>query len=597
MDRRTILAFGLIFLILMTSNYLLSKFYSEDPEEIAADSTFVAMENEIPEEQPFSIASPVINDNDSNNPQTDNDSPPAEINNAEEASAIVGQGMEKTITVTSPLYEMEISTLGGRVVSYKCTGYNSYLGGPVQLIPEDIPQEGNEAVLFRRGEINLKNVIYNTDDGDINMSEGEGVRSLTLTTRTAGGMELSKILTFNPDEYGIQVAFVLTAVDAAAAEKALNLLGSPEEFRFGWNAGLALTERVQKMELPALRTVARLGDDYTYKKRMNLEKDEAKVTESFKGTIHFAGIQNRYFTAAGIVPGSEGENVVEGRILLGGNKELVTQSWAIELPALPSNTGDIAVANMDLYIGPMIEGLLTPYDRGLEKAMDLGWKLFRPISEVVLMGMDWMHKYISNYGIIIIIFSILTKLMFYPLTKSSTESMKKMQEVQPKLKALQEKYKDDKEKLNAATMALYKDEKVNPLAGCLPLLLQSPVFIALYQAFSHTIALRGQPFFGWITDLSQPDAITQLPFALPFLGSDLNVLPILMSVAMYYQSKFTPNTGGGQMAAMTTMMPILMVFIFYNMPSGLVLYWLINTIMQGYQSWKIHKVKPAGGVA
>jgi len=175
--------------------------------------------------------------------------------------------------------------------------------------------------------------------------------------------------------------------------------------------------------------------------------------------------------------------------------------------------------------------------------------------------------------------------------------MKKMQELQPKLKALQEKYKDDKEKLNTATMSLYKEEKVNPLAGCLPLLLQSPVFIALYQAFNHTIALRGQPFVLWINDLSQPDAIAQLPFALPVLGSDLNVLPILMSVAMYFQSKFTPSTGGGQMAAMTTMMPLIMVFIFYNMPSGLVLYWLINTIMQGYQSWKIQKTAPAGGAA
>jgi YidC/Oxa1 family membrane protein insertase len=274
----------------------------------------------------------------------------------------------------------------------------------------------------------------------------------------------------------------------------------------------------------------------------------------------------------------------------------MTQTWAIDVPAGRGSGDEIAVARLDLYIGPQVAELLQSYGQGLEDSMDMGWKVFRPLAKIVLVGMNFAHRYIANYGVIIIIFSVLTKLMFYPLTKSSTESMKKMQAVQPKLKALQEKHKNDKDKLNQATMKLYSEEKVNPLAGCLPLLVQSPVFIALYQALNHTIALRGQPFVWWIKDLSQPDAIATLPFALPFLGQDLNILPILMSVAMYFQTKFTPNTGGSQMALMNTMLPLFMIFIFYSMPSGLVLYWLINTLMQGYQSWKIHKdVAPAGG--
>ncbi len=596
MDRRTILAFGLIFFILMGSNFVLNKFFGEEPVEGVVDSTSVVMDQEELPTYTDNYASPVNQDATNSAATTSGDGTATDLTTPASAAALVDQGIEKNITITTPLYEMDISTLGGRVVGFKCFGFDSYLGGPVQLIPEDIPQEGNEAVLFRRGEIDLKNVVYKTAVNQVVLGEGGGVKSLTLTTQTAGSLELKKIFTFNPDTYGIQVDFVLSAIDPIVADQALGILGSPEDFRFGWNAGLSLTERVQKMELPSLRTVARIGDDYHYKKRMNLEKSEEKVTESYKGTVHFAGIQNRYFTAVGIVPGSE-EEVVEGRISLGGKQEFLTQSWALEIPASRGNAGEIAVGTMDLYIGPMIEDLLVPYGRGLDASMDLGWKLFRPISKLVLMGMEWMHKFISNYGIIIVIFSVLTKLMFYPLTKSSTESMKKMSALQPKLAALKEKYKDDKEKINTATMALYKEEKVNPLAGCLPLLVQSPVFIALYQAFSHTIALRGQPFFGWITDLSQPDAIAQLPFTLPILGGDLNVLPILMAIAMYYQSKFTPSTGGGQMAAMTTMMPLIMVFIFYNMPSGLVLYWLINTIMQGYQSWRVHKTAPGGGSA
>ena len=179
-----------------------------------------------------------------------------------------------------------------------------------------------------------------------------------------------------------------------------------------------------------------------------------------------------------------------------------------------------------------------------------------------------------------------------------TESMKRMQELQPKIKGLQEKYKDNKEKQSKATMELYKTEKINPMAGCLPLLVQMPVFIALYQSLMHTIALRNTPFMLWIDDLSQPDAMFQLPFALPFLGAEFNLLPILMTGLMVVQTKLTPTgAAGGQMAAMNTVMPVVMLFIFYQMPSGLVLYWLVNTLMTIYQTWRIHKTTPTTGGA
>jgi YidC/Oxa1 family membrane protein insertase len=224
--------------------------------------------------------------------------------------------------------------------------------------------------------------------------------------------------------------------------------------------------------------------------------------------------------------------------------------------------------------------------------------MFRPLSELILTTMLWLYRWIPNYGIIIIILSVLTKLMFYPLTRTSTKSMKKMQELQPKLKVLQEKYKDNRQKLSEATMELYKKEKVNPMAGCLPLLVQSPVFIALFQALRNTIALRQAPFVLWIDDLAQPDALFQLPFSLPILGSNFNILPILMSLSMYLQTKLTPSAAsGGQMALMNTMLPFMMLIFFYNMPSGLVLYWLVNTVMTIYQTWRIHRTAPTTGGA
>ncbi len=585
MDRRTLLAFLLIFIVFVTFQVANSKFFP--PEEIAAvaDSTAIDLSP---------MESPSVAQVETSQPAEFAEIPTgASVSSAAQALAQTEAAVEARVKVESPLYQLEVDTRGGRIVSWQGLKYDYWEGGPVQLIPETGPKAGLDALIFRGAELNLANLVFEADKTSIVMSEGSGAASLTLKAGLAGGFEVRKIFSFRPDVYGIEVDYVLAAVSGQSSQS-LTLTGTPEEFRFGWNQGIAPTERNQKMELPALRSLARVGEDIEYKKRDGLKKSVEKVAGQWRGSVHFAGLQSRYFTVVGLVPQEQGEPV-EGTIRISGDMETMTQSWAIDVPAGRGVGDEIAVARLDLYIGPMETELLRSYGHGLEESMDLGWKVFRPLSKLVLLGMDFLHRYISNYGLIIIIFSVLSKLAFYPLTKSSTESMKKMQAVQPKIKALQEKYKNDKDKLNKATMELYSEEKVNPLAGCLPLLVQSPVFIALYQALNHTIALRGQPLGLWITDLSQPDAIATLPFALPFLGSDLNVLPILMAVAMYFQTKFTPSTGGGQMAAMNTMMPLFMVFIFYNMPSGLVLYWLINTLMQGYQSWRISKDAPAGG--
>ena len=498
------------------------------------------------------------------------------------------------VTVTTPLYRARIDMRGGFISGWELLAHKSWRGGPVQLVPEDGPDGGADKIIFRAAELDLATFPYTTDGGDLDLSAGGSPRTLTLTGTTRGGLEVIKIFTFDPATYGVAVDLQLGG-DSAALANLLVQTGSPDVVEFGWNRGIALVERQQKFEQASLRTFAGVGEDLHIRKQAGLRKDVAKVEGEWRGSVRYAGVQDRYFTITGIVPQEQGEPV-EGTVRLGGDKERMTQTWAIDVPARRSSGGGIASARLDFFIGPQQAELLRVYGLGLENTMDMGWKWVRPLSKLVLWGMELLYRVIPNYGIVIIIFSVVTKLMFYPLTQTSTKSMRKMQELQPKLKALQEKYKNDKEKLNAATLKLYQEEKVNPVSGCWPMLVQSPVFIALYQALSHTVALRGQPFFGWITDLSQPDAIATLPFTIPMLGADLNVLPFLMGIAMYFQTKFTPSTGGGQMAAMNTMMPVLMIFIFYNMPSGLVLYWLVNNIMQAYQSWRIHTTTvPSGG--
>ena len=605
MDRRTLLAFVLIFLILAGYPYLMNKFFPQPeqaPEQITGsgpDSAFVFSDGTATSQTPAGsdfrdFSSSTITDPGIEAATTESAAlPETEPQTADQALALTLGGTDQTVSVKTPLYGLEISTRGGRITHWEGYEHDSWLGGPVNLVPESIPPTGLDAVFFRGGDLYLGRAVYTPDKTSLDLAEGTGPNSLILSVVTAGGLEIRKIFTFRPDTYGVEVDLVVVAPDESARQS-LGLAGSPERFRFGWNQGIAPTERVQKMELPSLRSLARVGEDYHYKKRQNLKKSVEKVEGQWRGSVQFAGLQNRYFAVYGIVPQEQGKPV-EGVIRLSGDKEFEAQLWTIDVPAARGIGDEIAVARLDLYIGPQETERLQSYGQGLEKSMDLGWKFIRPLSELVLWGMEFLHRFIPNFGVIIIIFSVLTKLAFYPLTQTSTKSMKKMQELQPKMKALQEKYKNDKESLNKATMKLYKEEKVNPLSGCLPLLVQSPVFIALYQALSHTISLRGQPFVLWINDLSQPDAITQLPFSLPFLGADVNILPILMSVGMYFQTKLTPTSGGGQMAAMNTMMPLIMVFIFYNMPSGLVLYWLVNTLMQGYQTWKIHQTAPTSG--
>ncbi len=584
MDRRTALAFVLIFLILVGSQYLMPKLFPSPEEPAPTEASLVEAqqpETQVPATEPFVPEGRPIPDAN----QELEDQPPVSVNEA--ARFKPGSG-EKTLTVTTPLYRMQISSQGGRIVSFETLEHKSHLGGPVQLVPEEIPAFGSDALIFSSGQLDIGKANFVFVQGhDQELTANDGPRSIDLAAETTGGLVIHKIMTFNSDTYGFDVDYILSATDKGLADQSLNLLGRIEDVRFGWNQGINMTERIARMEKPAMRSLALVGDQFQTKKLSGLSKSKEKVEGTYSGSVHYAAVQNKYFTIFGIVPQENG-SVVEGTIRLSGDKDLMAQSWAIDVPAERGTGSEIATARLHLYIGPADKELVHVYGQDIEKGIDLGMKVIRPLSSLVLTTMSWLHNFIPNYGIIIILFSVITKLAFYPLSKAQTKSMKRMQEIQPKIKALQEKYKDDKDKLNQATMKLYQEEKVNPLAGCLPMLVQMPVFFALYQALNHTIALRGQPFVAWITDLSQPDSLFALPFTLPMLGSDFNVLPILMSVAMFYQSKLTPSSGGGQMAAMNTMLPLVMVFIFYNMPSGLVLYWLVNTIMQVYQSWRIH---------
>jgi YidC/Oxa1 family membrane protein insertase len=239
-------------------------------------------------------------------------------------------------------------------------------------------------------------------------------------------------------------------------------------------------------------------------------------------------------------------------------------------------SGQSGLFNYSLYLGPKDYSLLKAQNLGLENAIDFSrFRLLTWLAILLLTILKFLFGYVHNYGVAIIILTILIKVIFWPLGNKSYKSMKEMQKLQPKMAALREKYKDDKARLNQETMALYKAHKVNPLGGCLPMVAQIPVFFGLYNALLYAIELRHSPFFWWIQDLSAKD---------PYY-----ITPIIMGATMFLQQKMTPSGGDPTQAKIMLFMPIIFTFMFLNFPSGLVIYWLFNNIISIGQQMHINK--------
>jgi YidC/Oxa1 family membrane protein insertase len=224
-------------------------------------------------------------------------------------------------------------------------------------------------------------------------------------------------------------------------------------------------------------------------------------------------------------------------------------------------------------MGPKEYDLLISLKTGLEESIEFGWFSF--LAKPLLVVLNFFQRYLNNYGIAIVLITVIIKVIFYPLSTYSMKSMKEMQKIQPQMAALKGKYKNDKEKQNREMMDLYKRHKINPLSGCLPMVLQIPVFIALYEVLYVAIELRHTPLFLWITDLSAKD---------PYY-----VTPVIMGVTMFIQQKMTPTTIDPTQAKMMLLMPVIFTFMFLSFPSGLVIYWLINNVLSIAQQYYIQR--------
>ncbi|MDD2751515.1 MAG: membrane protein insertase YidC [Candidatus Omnitrophica bacterium] len=337
-----------------------------------------------------------------------------------------------------------------------------------------------------------------------------------------------------------------------------------------------------KLNFAGDQVATRLEDVMIAAKEKNLFLNGKKEVK--EDSIKFAAIREKYFTLL-VDPENESSAYI---------KKISAQESEIGL--IPTNIniapGGQFVQKLHIYLGPLDLKRINAIRP--EWASVVNYGTFDFIGQIVLQLLEFFHRLVRNWGLAIILLSVGIYLLLYPFTLKQMRSMKEMQTLQPKVEALRKTYKDNPQKLNKEILELYREHKVNPLGGCLPLILQMPVFFALYQVMIRCVALKGAKFL-WIKDLSEPDKLFLLPVNLPVLGNEFNLLPLLMAGLMFVQQKASLVSSGStseeQQKIMMIVMPIMFGVIFYRMPSGLVLYWFVNSLLMLAYQLKVKSAK------
>jgi YidC/Oxa1 family membrane protein insertase len=386
---------------------------------------------------------------------------------------------------------------------------------------------------------------------DFLLLEGNQDQKLVFTHIRDDGVRVQKTYVFQGNKHAFELSVTVTngSYQALGGRLSLSLINPlPEE-----NLGDTLT---------FVGPVTLTGDEL----QTDAPKDLEDENLNYGKNVIWSGFEDKYFINAAIPLNDSSEKV---RIEKSGNfihNFFDSSSFRLE-------TGQTVSFNYLLYFGPRDLDILKEVNYELSRAIDFGY--FSLIAKPLLHVLKFFYSYIGNYGIAIIILTIIIKLLFWPLTHKSYASMKNMQKLQPEMQKIREKYKNNREKQNLEMMELYKTHRVNPLGGCLPMLVQIPVFFALYKVLLGAIELRQAPFAFWITDLSLKD---------PYY-----ITPLVMGATMFIQQKLTPSTMDPVQAKVFMLMPVIFTFLFLNFPSGLVIYWLVNNLLTIAQQYFIHK--------
>ena len=495
-------------------------------------------------------------------------------------------GTEKVFVIETKDYRAEISSVGGSVLKWELKHYQTWDNYPVNLI--NSPKGGDFHLLFYTSDgklINTKELFYQSKYNDkqfFQLNENDSL-NLELTLNVNNTSKIVKTLTFYGDKYSFDATYRFDGMEAIISNFA---------YQITWASGIRFVEHNSIDESNFSKAFAFTGGELT---EIDAKTLTEPVMDSLSGRVAWIAERNKYFAVA-IIPRMKDSQraYLEGkrtRLPDEGAKE--EYSITLEMPFTGRST---ETDRFTIFLGPLGFDAVKKYNVGLDKIMSLGaaW-IIRPISEYIIIPLfRFLKIFIPNYGIILIIFSFIIKIVLHPLTKSSMKSMQKMQALQPMMTEIREKYKDDPQKMNQQVMRLYKEYGVNPAGGCLPMLLQLPILYALWAVFSSAIELRQASFFWWIHDLSIPDVIARIPIRIPIFNiSEISGLALLMGITMFVQQKMAVKDPRQKM--MVWMMPVLMTLMFNSFPAGLNLYYFVfNLLSIGQQAWinKQHKGEP-----
>ena len=456
----------------------------------------------------------------------------------------------QTINVKTNLYDLTISNKsGGSLMSYSLYSFSDHSDKLVNLIDELNSNNLLLSFISVDGDKVSLNHNWSPLSSSRTISVDKGQKSLTYSTRYQG-QTIEKKLTFYPDSYNIDIDVIF---------KQPSKFISRNQYNLGWSGGLPPTEKNISNDYQFFEGFASLGGEH-----MGAKPKKGKLTEeSQKGSTLWSAIKTKYFISA-IVPNDPG---IAARV----ESELVDKRPVYNTEITQSTSSS---NSFTLYLGPLDYDNLKAFDVDLESNVDLGWALFRPIGQLISWMLTKMYAIIPNYGVVVILFAFLIKLLLNPLTVKTFESTRKMQALAPEINKIKEKYKNDPQKMSRAQMELYKSSGANPMGGCLPMLIQMPILVSVFSIFRSKIEFRGAPFFGWSDDLSVPDTLTELG------GFPINILPVLMGSTMFIQQKMmaAPNADANQ-KTMMYVMNAFFLFLFYSFPSGLNLYYTLFNVL------------------
>lgn len=545
MDRRTLLFIAISIAIIVLYQELVLKRLPQPPVEA-----------------PVATASPEAIAREPGVPSPAAERPPRAVLDEPVAETATLEG--RSITVDTDLYRAVFSTLGGRIESFTLKHYRATSdpdSPPLELVVAAPELELPLGVELRGAQVwSDARVLYQPSHDAITL-HGSEEATLELRAQVAGE-PLVKRLTFRGDTYPIGLEVVTPPAKSLPRE-----LVTPAPDALPPSIALVWARPEHEHNGRVFEGSAALVNG----KLVQTPADDLEKQEVLTGEVSWAGFEDHYFLAAAA---PERATAVV----------LLRRGTSVESKILTPREGEAAPdVRYTLFLGPKELKALEAAGHGLERAMNLGW--FGPISLLLLRILNLSHRVTGNYGLDIIVLTCLVKIVFWPLTQKSFQSMREMQKLQPEMAKLRERYKDDPKQMNTEIMELYKRHKVNPLGGCLPMVLQIPVFFGLYQLLQNTIQLRHAPFFLWIHDLAAPERLEILGYGVP-------VLTLLLGVSMFVQQRMSPPAGDPTQQKIMMFMPVIFTFMFIGFPAGLTLYWLTNNVLTIAQQYFIIRNVP-----